>query len=518
MITYRTAIAGVVLSVAVAFRLAAGSGHACSTAEDTQAKGQPQAAQSPRTLIGLQYESFFTPHNVNWGPPVGPSGSIGLYNGSAEAIPILGKYSSYDVNIIKKHEEWFECLGIDWLLLDWTNFLIAKTPWEEHRDATGEAEQTTELIFKTYHQLELEGKHPPKLVFMMPLFKSAATVPIGIQRMNKVIEWADKTFLDNPAYKNELLEFDGKPLMLLPWWGANVHTSGMTCADLAKITDQIPAPRWTVRWMGTQLDDSHVNQCGYWSWMDGTIRQVVTRHDGAPEETVVTPSCFPFGFTEALLKTRQGWLDPKAAGRDHGAPYLESWKVAFENRPRFIQIHQWNEFAGQPDDKGMGAGVKQKVFGDEYSLQLSDDLEPTQIHGCGFRGCGGWGYYYMNLTKALISLYRGDTPDITVLALSGPAVPALVKEPQLRLTWSSIGKRPTSYTLRLDGRVVGGKLIGAEYTLDLSKVSAGEHRLHLVAEGVHTYFDLNPERLTVQSKIPLPATSEIEFTYSPQTN
>lgn len=428
----------------------------------------------------------------------------------------MGKYSSYDVNILKKHEEWFEYLGIDWLVLDWTNFLIAKTPWEEHRDATGEAEETTKLVFKTYRQLELEGKHPPKLVFMMPLFKSAATIPIGIKRMNAVVEWADKSFLNNPDFRSQLLEVDGKPLMLLPWWGANVHTSGMTCADLAKLTDQIPAPRWTVRWMGTQMDDSHVDECGYWSWMDGTIRQKVTFKNGAPEVTDVTPSTFPFAFTEAGLKLRSGWLDPHAVGRDHGAPYLESWKVAFENRPRFLQIHQWNEFAGQPDGAGMGEGVKKKVFGDEYSLDLSDDLEPTRIDGCGFRGCGGWGYYYMNLTKALISLYRGETLDITVLALSGPAAASVVKEKQLRLTWNYVGAAPDSYTLKMDGRTLADQITADNYTLDLSKVSAGKHRLELTANGVHTYFDLAPARLTVRSRSPLAVTSEIEFTYAPE--
>ncbi len=514
MATHSRVLAGLLLSIACVLAVAGGREPVNPAAQNPPASSQQRASKSPHTLIGLQYESFFTPHNINWGP-VEPSGSIGLYNGTAEAIPILGKYSSYDVNILKKHEEWFEYLGIDWLLLDWTNFLIAKTPWEEHRDATGEAEQTMELIFKTYHQLEREGKHPPKLVFMMPLFKSAATIPIGIQRLNKVIQWANQTFLDNPQYKNELLEFDGKPLMLLPWWGANVHTSGMSCGDLAKFTDQISAPRWTVRWMGTQLDDSHVDQCGYWSWMDGTIRQAVTQRDGAPEETVVTPSCFPFGFTEALLKTRRGWLDPKAVGKDHGAPYLESWKVALESRPKFIQIHQWNEFAGQPDDKGMGPGVKQKVFGDEYNLELSDDLEPTQLNGCGFRGCGGWGYYYMNLTKALISLYRNETPDITVLALSGPALTGVVKERQLHLTWNYVGKSPSSYTLKVDGRAVAEDLTGNQYILDLSKYPAGKHTLQLVANGVQTYFDLSPERMTTKSQTPLPVTSAIEINYTP---
>jgi hypothetical protein len=249
--------------------------------------------------------------------------------------------------------------------------------------------------------------------------------------------------------------------------------------------------------------------------MDGTIRQAVTFRDRIPEETVVTPSCFPFAFTDARLPSRKGWLDPNATGRDHGAPYLESWKVAFENRPRVIQIHQWNEFAGQLKGQGMGPGVKHDVYGDEYDLDLSDDLEPTQLDKCGYRGCGGWGYYYMNLTKALISLYRNETPDITVLALSGPALPALVKGSQLPLTWNYLGKSPSSYTLKVDGQTVAEDLRGESFTLDLSRLSAGKHTVRLAAHGVHTLFELAPERLTTKSRTPLPVTSEIEINYSP---
>ena len=83
-----------------------------------------------------------------------------------------------------------------------------------------------------------------------------------------------------------------------------------------------------------------------WSWMDGSIRQLVTYHDHAAEDTVVTPSCFADG----------GWLAKSATGRDHGAPYIQSWKVAFETRPKFIQIHQWNEFAGQKEGGGFRPG------------------------------------------------------------------------------------------------------------------------------------------------------------------
>src|SRR5580698_2977589 len=51
------------------------------------------------TQIGLQYETFFTKQNVNWDRSQA-SGSIGLYNGTEEAVPILGKYSSYDTSIL----------------------------------------------------------------------------------------------------------------------------------------------------------------------------------------------------------------------------------------------------------------------------------------------------------------------------------------------------------------------------------------------------------------------------------
>jgi hypothetical protein len=306
--------------------------------------------------------------------------------------------------------------------------------------------------------------------------------------------------------------------MLLPWWGARIGPPSRTCADLAKYTDQIPAPRWTVRWLGTQLDNSRVDQCGYWSWMDGTIRQVVVYKDGKPEVTNVADAVFPFAFTDEGLKARSGWLDPKAVGKDHGAPYLESWKVAFESRPRFIQVHEWNEFAGQPGVTGMGEGIKRKVFGDQYNLDLSDDMEPTALDQCGYRDCGGWGYYYMNLTKALIALYRGQTPDITVLALSAPGLgfsapshPALVKEKHLDLKWTCLGASPSSYTVKFDGKVIAAQIEGEHYDLDLSGARPGRHSIQLVASGVHTYFDLDPRKLSVHSKTPLPVTSMIEI-------
>jgi hypothetical protein len=344
--------------------------------------------------------------------------------------------------------------------------------------------------------LEKEGKHPPKLVIMLGL-QNGKLIPNGVQRMNNIITWTKANFLDNPEYKNLWLYYHGKPLLTI------LYHVRLACPEIKTRTSGIVAPDWTVRWMGSQLQDTHVEDCGFWSWMDGTIRQVATRNEGRVEETVVTPSSFPMPG---------GWLHPRAVGRDHGSPYLESWEVAFETHPKFIQIHQWNEFVGQAE--GQGFGPAHDIYGDEYNLEFSDDIEPTKMDQCAYRGCGGWGYYYMNLTKAILSLYWQATPDITVLTLSAPFQP-VVRGRNLPLNWRTLGKTPKSYTLELDAHVIADKLLGHSYTLSLSAIPPGKHHITLTARGVHTYFDLSPSKLTTRSRQPLPVTSEVEFTYSP---
>ena len=458
------------------------------------------AAKYPGTLIGMQYETYFTPHNTVWSGK-NETAVTSLQQGTQEAIPILGEYSSFDVATLKTHEQWFEDLGINWLLLDWSNLLAMKPVWEEHQGATQELEQSTALLFKTYSQLLKDGKHPPKLVIMLGL---GAGSPADMARINKIVQWTTTNFFSKPEFKNLWLYYHGKPLLTI------LYFPGRPCEDLEHVLHRTPlqAPDWTIRWMASQLQDNHAERCGMWSWMDGSIRQVVTNYNGIPEETVVTPASFPL-----TVAPDGGWLGSLAVGKDHGTPYLESWKVVFESRPKFIQIHQWNEFSGQ--GKGDGAGPKHNIYGDEYSPELSDDIEPTKVNGCGYRGCGGWGYYYMNLTRALISLYRATTPDITVMALSAPFNPAAVKTVQLNLHWVILGKQPVGFQLLLDGKLIARNIHGESHVLNLSGVTPGKHTVTLVAIGAHTYFDLDPLKMAVRSPTPVPVESTIEFRYAP---
>lgn len=454
-------------------------------AQALTASGHPKtkSVKEDESLIGMHYEPWFTPHNISW-----------KY---AEATPILGKYSSYDVAVIRKHEAWFEDLGIDWLMVDWSNMLWLKPSWESQRGGVRELEQTTKLLLDTYAELQKNGRHPPKIVLLLAL-QNGLPVANSVQRLNKVIGWINTHYLADSRYENLWLKVDGKPLLAI--W----YSPYDACKKLLELLEEhhLAAGNWTVRYVNQQLQISHTQACGMWSWIDGTIRQQVTYRNGKPEHVVVTDACFP----------PEGWLSPKATAKDNGMPYLESWKMAFETRPEFISLNQWNGFTGER--KGHGYGPEHHIYLDEYSAQLSDDLEPTKLGVCGYRGCDGWGYYYFNLTKALISLYRRKTPGITVLALSKTSQKN-ANTKQIFLQWMEIGKPPVNYSLELDGKTVATHLTGDSYTMDIAGIPPGKHHIKLVAHGVSTYFDLDPKQMTRKSQTPLEVSSSLEFTAPP---
>lgn len=102
------------------------------------------------------------------------------------------------------------------------------------------------------------------------------------------------------------------------------------------------------------------------------------------------------------------------------------------------------------------------------------------------------------------------------MVLSGPFRPAVVRVNHLLLKWETLGKVPSSYTLQVDGKAVVKHLHGNEYTLNLSHLRPEKYRVTLVANGVHTFFDLSAKKLSERSPVPLAVTSSIDFTYFPR--
>ncbi len=445
----------------------------------------PLLAQHPPDLrdhaIGLFYETWFTPGvkssilNTDWA--------------TAEAIPVLGRYSSYDARVLERHARWFAQLGIDFLGVDWTNnLLVQDNLWENHSGYQVELTKTTRLFLQTLTRLRRQGVATPRVTLLLGLENgAAATVP----RLNNEIQWVYDNYVVNPELNDSLAYVNGKPLLIL--------FIGAGCSA----PNGIQAGRFTVRWMSHQLQTGKPRDCGMWSWMDGTVEPVVTQYNGKPESVTVTPAFFP------PIGPTLGWLDKDAMGRRNGATYLAEWNVALKARPRFLLINQWNEFFGQKN--GEGYGPKHDGYGDTYSVELSDDIEPTKLDGCGYRGCGGWGYYYLNLTKALIDLYRGETPDASLVALAAPLNGSSIPPGDLTLQWTLTGAPAKSFTLRLDGKAIVQNYRGDNYKIAASAFGPGKHTLTLTANGTKSYFDLDADHPAVRRKTPLEATSAIHF-------
>ena len=90
---FRIVLAAVLLSIGFFLGCPRESGPANRTAVEPQANGHLEASKFPGTLMGLQYEPYFTNLNVGW-ETHRATGIPGLNKGTQEAIPILGKYSS----------------------------------------------------------------------------------------------------------------------------------------------------------------------------------------------------------------------------------------------------------------------------------------------------------------------------------------------------------------------------------------------------------------------------------------
>jgi len=191
------------------------------------------------------------------------------------------------------------------------------------------------------------------------------------------------------------------------------HTLELSAAELDTFRAAQPPvdeSHFTIRWMSSQMKPPTTTSWDIGHWMDGTLEPPVTYKDTYPEAVTASIACF-----HSL-----GWTAPTAYGHRGGMTYLETFQVALQHRPRVVFLHQFNEFSGQLE--GFGMGPNRDIYADSYTVEFSDDIEPVSLTAPGYRGEGGWGFYYLNLTQALIALYRGQASDCTILAVNTPVI------------------------------------------------------------------------------------------------
>ncbi|HOZ49462.1 MAG TPA: hypothetical protein PLO37_24020 [Candidatus Hydrogenedentes bacterium] len=452
--------------------------------------------EDPDHLIGMQWEPWFTPKNAYWQ--------------TAQAVPVIGFYDSTDRDVIRQHALWLMDAGVNFIFVDWSNHIWGKQHWSERFPNADEIIHATTVTLEAYADMRDEGLPVPKVVIMPGLSNGP---PATMEALDEENAWIYENYNANPRFDGLWVIYEGKPL-LVP----------LDCAYLAARPETPPVDdtHFTIRWMGTQFQMTDGEDFGYWSWMDGCLYPVVTYHDGKAEVVTPTPAYFGNG----------GWLYPEARGRRGGTTYIESFKAALSSRPKFVLLHQFNEFAGQPE--GAGYGENHDIYVDSYSVELSDDFEPVSLTAPGYRGDnGGWGFYYLNLTQALVRLFHQTELRDTILAVHPPDRNAVVSEGYLDIEWAVIGREPESYTVLLDGKVVAEDLYAASsghsgcyssgevneaakaealtYRLELAEVSDGPHTLTVLAESASTRFALSYTELDVPLDEGVPTRVDVPF-------
>ncbi len=423
------------------------------------------------TLIGMEYETWFGPTVNNWA--------------GREATPILGLYNSTNATVIRQEADWLIWAGVNFIIIDWSNNWGAN--WQN--GVAWYIINATSDLFTVYHEMALEGHTVPKITILLPYAPNTGATVSEVQYQ---ANWIYKHYIENASYNSLWLYYLGKPLILM-------YTNGPNPSAPHFWED----PNFTVRYMAAFLEVG--NPYGDWSWIDDGIPPVVVYNHGYPEAVTVTVawSYYPF----------------PVMGRNNGATYLEEWQTPLQAKPSFIIINQWNEFA-KPD---------------QTNVEYSNDIEPTRLGGKSANGTiGGWGYYYLVLTKALIDLYRGVTPNATIMAISNPLNGTSLSGDDLQVNWTYVGQRPNSFTILLNGKVVAEDVQGTPYLiedsspnhlinvkvltyeLELASLTPGHWcQLTLIANGAKSYFNLTAayQSLVNETSQGLPCESTIYFYY-----
>ncbi|MCY0900052.1 MAG: hypothetical protein OWU33_14200 [Firmicutes bacterium] len=425
--------------------------------------------------MGIEYEPWFTPANDTWQ--------------TAEAIPILGEYSSYDTEVLRQQALWLDRADVNFLLIDWSNNLWGKTAWSQRATYAQQIVDATTNLFNTYAAMRRQGLPTPQITLLLGLDNGPSTTTTAL---NQEMQWIYDHYVRNPAYRGLWLYDDGKPLIVIFNGGGPAY---YTTIALPTTHQPINTSEFTVRWMASQLQSNNYAAAGYWSWMDGTVTPVPTpgAHGGAQAMTV-TPAFFGDG----------GWTGPQTMGRRGGATYVREFESAMKVKPHFLLINQFNEFAGEP--------LLASTHVDTYTEALSNDIEPTSLNGCGYASCGGWGFYYLNLTRALINLYHQTNPQSAVLAIADPLRNEIVCGSSMRVSWATAGAPVRSFSVFLDGHLIASDVSGYSYTLSLKHVSNGPHVLTVIANGVSTRLVPSYEHQTHLLPHPVPVAAQVHFT------
>ena len=278
---------------------------------------EPSNMQGVKPLVLAHYYIWFTP---------------GSWNRAKQDIPLAGRYSSDDIDVMRTHVRQAQAAGIDGFIVSWKN-----TPDLDFRLAnlvTVAAEQDFKLAI-TYQGLDFNR------------------VPLPPARIATDLDFFADTYGNTPVF-----DIFGKPFVVL------TGTSVMTKATVAKIAEPrrnrlfILASDKNIK-SYERIADVVDGNLYYWSSVNPH------NHSGYAEKLI--------SFGNAVRAHGGIWVAPAAPGFDarlvggtssidrmDGETLRAEWNAAVSSRPAAVGVISWNEFSENTHVE------PSKAYGDRY--------------------------------------------------------------------------------------------------------------------------------------------------------
>ena len=353
--------------------------------------------------------------------------------------PEAGYFLSKDKYVIRKDMSMLSDAGIDVLIMDVTN---AERYWDEW-----------DTVFSVMEEMRAEGNRVPQFCFWAfngPVFTVVQDLYERIYRNNR--------------FRDLWFYWDGKPLILYNNTGTNdggeVVPSPNPHYDSAAVTDpgnpQYGDPHYTEKlyadytaevknfftrrtmwwgfyeWNGKRFIGTEDNWSYGYQMNDERVQklspdELVSHHEGNPEEAAVTPAQHaPTNLSMAGKSWSRKSGEPELNQYDlpesayvawlgkwvrhpeaYGIYFQERWEEAFKADPRFIYINDWNEWKAyfyQIPEGGTTPFMRRAspyFFVDQYNAEFNRDIQPMKD--------GYTDNYYMQMVQN-IRRYKGVHP------------------------------------------------------------------------------------------------------------
>lgn len=352
--------------------------------------------------------------------------------------PEMGYFLSRDEYVIRKDMSMLTDAGVDVLIMDVTN---AVRYWNEWK-----------TIFTLMEKMKAEGNKVPQFCFW------AFNGPV----ITVVQDLYDKIYKPG-KYKDLWFYWDNKPLLLYnptpqakdatgnvqqnpnphydadavtnkdnPNYGNKDYTDKLYTDYTREVKNTFSTRgmwwgyyKWNgQRYVGTEDNWSFGYDMGNKNVQKMSPDELVSKHNGQPEEMAVTPAQHPsiligkswtrengepqLNERDMPVETYVPWLKKKVAHPEgYGIYFQERWDEALKADPSFLYLNDWNEWTAgkyQPDAGGTFDFMRRKnsyYFVDQYNAEFNRAIQPMKGRYTD--------NYYMQMARN-IRKYKGVRP------------------------------------------------------------------------------------------------------------